>query len=576
MTTPVTPLPPTNFDEWTLETAKQAVKGKVHTWFAEVRDYMEGRHWRGSKGWVGPHVNPNLDEGDTVMAEVERGFVSANKVDEITTTHRDAVVGTPVMWHAAPRDFQAPGAEMDEAQKGRRAQLEAMMTKWWDRVNAPDALAQIVLNLLCYARADARHIVPPNLVVTGEDGTTGVPVSTVEQALDSIFLEVLDPESATVYRHPKTLQEVTIVLVREDNLEWAELTFLDPSGATIFKKVGMPNTPAQRVVTNLGRRLNVVESTRRRFVTQQILENQKALNLALSMIPRNVVTGGFIERTMLNAQMPGTYEYNDDGSVKNFVPASYRLGPGSTAWLVGVKTTDALGNEQIAQPTIERGEPVDPKASITAVSAHERLILSEAKQEHVLTNSDNLMSGKSREQARHRFVGSCRPTKNAAEYLTVFILEGALALAEWFAGDPGVFSNEWRFVALATIDTGPVGADEREQDLAMVNAGTMSPELQMERAGVLDVDAERARIRSDELYTLRLWKERFTVLGLAEVAGVPVEVAAEFIGVPDTEVAKMKKGIEEKRQQAVQDQLTTKPPVAQGGGDTRPKPANAA
>ena len=564
-------LPPTDFDAWTLETAKQVVAGKVHKWFAEVRDYMEGRHWRGSKGWVGPHVNPDLDEGDRVMTEVERGFVSANKVDEITTTHRDAVVGTPVAWHAGPRQFLAPDEELTDEQKKRRAELEAMMTKWWDRVNASDGLAQVILNLLCYGRGDVRHIVPPHMIVTGEDGTTGVPVTTVEEALDNIFLEVLEPETATVYRHPRTLQDISIVLVREDQDEWAELTFLDNAGNTVFKKVGAPGSAPQRIVTTMGRRLNVTEVTRRRFVTQQILENQKALNLALSMIPRNVVTGGFIERTMLNAQMPGTYEYNDDGSIKRFIPASYRLGPGSTAWLVGVKTTDAQGNEQIATPTIERGEPVDPKASIGAVSAHERLILSEAKQEHVLTNSDNLMSGKSREQARHRFVGSCRPTKISAETVTVFMLEGALVLAEWFAGDPGAFSDEWRFLANATIDTGPVGADEREQDLAMVNAGTMSPELQMERAGVLDVDAEVARIRSDPLYTLRLWKERFTVLGLAEAAGVPVEVAAEFIGVTSDDLKKMTDKIQEKRQQAVDDQIKTTPP-APAGRDAPPTP----
>lgn len=557
---PITvPLPPTDFDAWTLETAKQVVAGRVHKWFAEVRDYMEGRHWRGGKGWMGPHVNPNLEEGDRVMDEIERGFVSANKVDEITTTHRDAVVGTPVAWHAAPRQFLAPGDDMTDAQKTARAQLEAMMTKWWDRVNAPEALAHVILNLLAYGRGDVRHIVPPSLIVTGTDGTTGVPVTTVEAALEFIFLEVLEPESALVYRHPRTMQDVSIVLVREEDREWAELTYLDTAGNTVFRTTGVRGEPDQRIVTVMGRRLNVVEATRRRFVTAQILENQKAMNTALSMIPRNVITGGFIERTMLNAQMPGTYEYNDDGSVKRFIPASYRLGPGSTAWLVGVKTTDAQGNEQIATPTIERGEPVDPKPTIAAVSAHERLILSEAKQEHVLTNSDNLMSGKSREQARHRFVGSCRPTKNAAEMLTTFILEGALVLAEWFAGSPGAFSNEWRFVALATIDTGPVGADEREQDLSMVTQGTMSPELQMERAGVLDVDAEMARIRADPLYTLRLWKMRFEVLGLAVTAEVPVQVAAELIGVPTADLTKITTEVEKQRQDLLEAQAQPKP-----------------
>lgn len=563
-------LPPNDFDQWTYENARWAVAQCTPKWFAEVRDFLDGDHWRRGKAWVGPHVNPNLDGGDEIMAEVERGHVSANKVDEVVTTHRDAVVGHPVGWHLAPRRFMRPDDQMTTEEQNVRALVEGWLTAWWDRVHGQEHLQDGIYQLLGFSRSMVRHLVPPAAIVadrdpvTGEVLATGVSASDIEQALEFIFLERIDPACGTVFTHPSTQRQISIVLIKQDMEEWAELSYLDSVGNTVFRIVsGSSGTGAtarnQRVVTQLGRRLNAYEAVRRRFITQQILENQKALNLSLTMIPRNTVTGGFIERTMFNAQMPGKYVYNEDGSVQQFIPTSYRLGPGSTAWLVGVKTTDAQGNEQVATPTMDRAEPVDPKASITAVGAHERLILSEAKQEHVLTNSDNLMSGKSREQARHRFVGSCRPTKARAEEMTVFILEGALTLAEWFAGVPGLYTDSWRIVARAQIDAGPVGADEREQDLAMVAVGNMSRELQMERAGVLDVDAEVARARTDPEYQLKLWKERFTVLGLAVVAEVPVEVAADLIGIPKADRDKIVKGVEEARQTAIENQPQPNP-----------------
>ena len=193
-------LPPTDFDAWTLETAKQVVAGKVHKWFAEVRDYMEGRHWRGSKGWVGPHVNPDLDEGDRVMTEVERGFVSVNKVEEGVNRHRDAVVGHPVTWHWAPRRFLPRGEVPTAAEATAISDLEASMARWWDEEAAfRRRWCELDIELLALdvaERQTAEALMAGRRVGDATASRLKLTVSTLLQGISELGMEALEQSLA--------------------------------------------------------------------------------------------------------------------------------------------------------------------------------------------------------------------------------------------------------------------------------------------------------------------------------------------------------------------------------------------
>jgi hypothetical protein len=180
------------------------------------------------------------------------------------------------------------------------------------------------------------------------------------------------------------------------------------------------------------------EMRRAALVTPQVQQSQRALNLALTMIPRNVVTGGFLERIMLDAQMPGHWELDPDGQRTG--PAGYASrftrAPGTTNFLTGVEFEDEQGNTKRGTPSVHFREPVKPDASITASGAHYAAILDEVGQRHVLMAGDAAASAVARIQARFEYLNTLLLTQPEAETALSFTIETALAMAEALARAP--------------------------------------------------------------------------------------------------------------------------------------------
>lgn len=543
------------FDRWTYDLASR--HRQLPKWLKENRAFYEGDHWQREKGWIGPHVGADTSLSATeLMTEVERGFVSVNKIEEGVNRHRDAVCGHPVSWHAAPRRFLPKGEVPTSAEATALAEIEASMTRWWDEKGLAELVSDATATLLWAARAAIRNYVPAGFVVTTFNEDTGqnergILASTLDEALFVIFPEHPRPEDGYVYQDPQTKEQVAVLFVNRTNDDgsvddYVELTYRDGSDIVYRQVPRSPKrTQPQEVRIRALGPLPFLEMKRKPLVTESVRQNQKALNFANTMIPRNLETGGFLERTMLNAEMPGDWEYNADGEKTKFIPKSYTLGAGSTAWLQGTSFKDAQGNTHMMNPSVTYREPIDPKPAATSAGHHERNMLSEMRQEHVLTNTEALMSGKSREQARAGFEGSVRPTKRAVERLVQDLLESALALAEWFLGTPGKWTTNFRFLANCRIDTGPVSPEEREQDAAAVAANAMSAELYMERSGINDVDAEIARIRNDPNYQLKLWAQRFAVMEAGTKTGLSAEAVAQLLELGDDVVNIIKKDREQ-------------------------------
>ena len=554
------------YDSWTYDNA--ARHKPVPRWLAANRAFYEGDHWQREKGWIGPHVSADTSLSATeLMQEVERGFVSVNKVEEGVNRHRDAVCGHPVIWHWAPRRFLQRDEQPTAQESTGINEIEASMTRWWDEKGLMDLVQEATSTLLWAARAAIRNHVPSGFIVTtmDEDGDTirGVLASTLDEALYVIFPEHPRPEDGFVYIDPKTKEQVAVLFVNRTNDDgsvddYVELTYRDGPDIVYRQLPRSPKrtAPSQVRIRALGPLPFVEMRLKKPLISESVRQNQRALNFANTMIPRNLETGGFLERTMLNAEMPGDWEYNEAGEKVNFVPKHYTLGAGSTAWLQGTSYKDAQGNTNLANPSITYREPIDPKPATNSAGHHERNMLSEMRQEHILTNTETLMSGKSREQARAGFEGSVRPTKRAVERLVQEIQESALALAEWFLGTPGRWTSKYRCVATCRIDIGPVSPEEREQDAVAVTANAMSLELYMERSGIQDVDAERNRIRNDPLYQLNLWSQRFKVMKEGTEAGLSAEAVAELMDLGADVLAVIKKD----REQALAEAKELNPP----------------
>jgi len=231
-------------------------------------------------------------------------------------------------------------------------------------------------------------------------------------------------------------------------------------------------------------------------ITPQVRQQQMLLNLALTMLGRNVVLGGFLERILLNAQLPGTMQQQGDGSTR-FIPDPLQVGAGTTNVLTGLPITDANGEvTSYATPSVVYRDPVKIETFVETKADAYRGILEEVQQLHALISGDATASGESRKQARSDFVSSLADTTTQVERGGRWLLETLLAMAAAFSGQSGRY-QELRAVFSCHIDTGPISGDDMDATRANVQAGLLSEESGMAQIGVEDVDVEQARIASE-------------------------------------------------------------------------------
>jgi hypothetical protein len=231
--------------------------------------------------------------------------------------------------------------------------------------------------------------------------------------------------------------------------------------------------------------------TRDPLITEPVRQHQALLNMAKTMLGRNVVLGGFLERILLNAQLPGAW----DGDT--FVPDPLRVGAGTTNVLAGLPIYNERGEVSgYTSPSVVYRDPVPVTTFEATAMAAYRGILEETFQTHVLETVSSAASGESRKQARADFAASLGPTVAEAERAGRWLIETALAMAAAFSGQPGRYDG-LRGVFACRVDTGPVSSDEQAQARENVKAGIMSEETAMARVGIDDVDAEKARIAAE-------------------------------------------------------------------------------
>jgi hypothetical protein len=308
----------------------------------------------------------------------------------------------------------------------------------------------------------------------------------------------------------------------DDIVQRAGLTFLDEARQTVLRIVDDDSDRADAAAADtadagivadasldLGGRLPMFEMRRAALVTPQVQQSQRALNLALTMIPRNVVTGGFLERIMLDAQMPGHWELDPDGQrTGRWIREPFYTGAGTTNFLTGVEFEDEQGNTKRGTPSVHFREPVKPDASITASGAHYAAILDEVGQRHVLMAGDAAASAVARIQARFEYLNTLLLTQPEAETALSFTIETALAMAEALARAP----------------------DERAAIEASIGK-TLSQATAMTLLGVDDVASERARMAADPLARAVLGKAIGDALQSLTLAGASLEGAAATIGI---------------------------------------------
>ena len=543
---PSTPLP-TDFATWTVDNAQAALDSRIPQWLSEMRLFIMGEHFNSGQFWTGPLPKPG-DEGyqETVLL-IQNGFVSRNVLAEVSERYTNGLIGTEPYWNFMPRRPMKKGEKPRDAEQRLIDEVIGFMVPWWDDSGIGQAFWDAVYRMTWGQRGPMRLGAIPGAVTTAREGdreVTGIQRTggDMRRALQLLFLDTPDQETCTVYRHPITRQEVGIYFFKETESgpRLAQLSYIDANGRTVTRVVGRGGDAEQAPGPGLemGGYLPVHDPERPRLLTPQAVQLQKNINLALSMVPRTLITAGFLERTVRNAELSGKYVDIDGRRVWKPDPLSF--GAGRTVALTGLRTVDPVTQrETIATPDISYREPISPKSSIEAKEALYEALLEEVDQAHVLMNSDANASGRSREQARADYENSLGTGEVRVNRAGRWLLGTALVLAEQIAGIPGRYSSQLRPVFSCRLDTGPINADEARLNTEMGDKGYLSRETVMTRNQVTDIENEEALLAAQPGANLGVAEKQATVFAAWADAGVPLAFAGAKAGLTDEEIAEL-------------------------------------
>lgn len=430
------------------------------------------------------------------------------------------------------------------------AEAETALTEWWDKRKMHKLFRKFIVTALLGGRATLRVYVPSGMLdPSGTLNTHG----DIAKALDRIYMHSPNMDEATIVTNEHTQQEMGIyVHTDEDDNQHAEIVYVvteaksnvvSSSAAPDNANVGDNNTNSaistgvkgeakftiiQEVVTGdgndllamtdaagstgvvdgnvftdqvrlpLGGKLTIFELEIPTLITEQVRKLNMAINKTLTMEDENINLAGFLERTILNGQLPGHYE--DDPTRKGkqtFVRDKYETGGGAINSIIGTPMIGPNGEFLgLATPSINFREPTTPKTFDESKMSFYRALLEEVDQVHYLLSGDQYASGESRKQARADFEASLRSSRGAINEAVRWTIETPLALAAWIAGEPDKYTD-LRAVGDARIDPGPATTDHIRSAIELNAANGLSQQSMMVWSGVDDVDAEKRLIAKE-------------------------------------------------------------------------------
>lgn len=511
------------FDNWTYDDAMTAAKDLKDTGVESNRAFRKGDHWQKGDAWIGPRPQTTDSNASTVMLEIERGLVSQNVIAEVDCRRRDAVVGREPSTGITVKKALKEGEKPNEAEQREIDEGEAAYTNWWDKREVLKFIRDAVTDL-GDGRGLIRFFVPPGRLVNGQ-----IPPTSFEEAFDLIYLNVPEPSQATIVTDPNTQSRCSVFLYDhkegEQTFRRAEISYVADEGiekgktiVRILTEDGDTVTP-DRVALSLGGRLTLYEMKDAPLITAQVRQHQALLNMARTMMARNVVLAGFLERIYLNSQQAGEWVPKEGGGLK-FEPDPHYVGAATAQFVSGLVVTDREGNPildaqgrpTIADPTVVFRDPVPVQTFEDTARAAYTAILEETHQLHAAISGDATASGESRKQAMEDFRKSLQSVKAQVDACGRWLIETALAMAAEFSGDAGRF-NDFRAVFDCQIDAGKPTSEEINTGLSLVEKNIWKRARLQGETGVEDPDAEDAAILADReklepMETIRVQRAR--------------------------------------------------------------------
>jgi len=481
-------------------------------------DFYLGNHWQKGDGWIG--AKP-LDRLSQTLKQIEDGFVSENVIKEVVDRHVGGILGREPLWGFVPQKTVSRSAEIRRRRFSKifgllfgnaetkvpgakvldrfAQEADEALTVWWDQRQPRKKLKEALTKCLTEEKVLLRFFVPRGLYKNNF-----IPVqASLTDALSLLHLDVVASDKGGVFVDNDTQKPFAIYVYQVDQTKCVELSYVNEFGQTILQILSDdPKLAVEPIAYEMQGRLWMFELSRTALITEQIRSAQKALNLNLTMLMRNVNLAGNLERVIMNAERPKQKIRVADSSQ----PLGYREETIDSDWLAGPGVSNMLSGLLIrdddgkiigrANPNISYRDPVPIDTFVGTREQLRECILGQAQQLHIMISGDATVSGRSKEQSRAEFRGSLQESKEALDDAGRFTTETPVRIAAQFCNRVNDFAG-LRCDFDSRIEDGPVSPDERNANREDVKAGLLSRESAMSRNGTEDTDSEKMKIAED-------------------------------------------------------------------------------
>lgn len=318
--------------------------------------------------------------------------------------------------------------------------------------------------------------------IESEDGKRkGVEISFIEDTSDETFIMVIEPNSKN--KKKETGPQDTKAQLQE-NIPIAEIE----GGVTDDSQ---PNEIIEKlkqlgdISTGfwLDGNILVHEMKGRPYITEVMLQQNRALNLDLSLAAGVLVESGFQEMILTNVSLkPGQ---------------TIQRGPTSTSNLVGLKSIDQHGTPSYTTPGVHFKDPTPLDTFDVGENLFYRQILNEARQAYILNSKDYNVSGESKIQSRQDFLKKAIKYKAPVDKTGGWLLTTFLHLIAALARKPKYFEG-LAVMFDCRVSAGELSSDEKNTVILQQEKGLLDKETSMVLLGVEDPILTLDKVRLDK------------------------------------------------------------------------------
>jgi hypothetical protein len=460
-----------------------------------VTDYLNGFHLGPPTGnllpgdsisyWAGyllPSDNPAFVE---MVRSLRRAFTFRNVLLESLELIADGVGVESADWGAAlTRTTDKPSAQEEALLK----EADAVLTKFWDSQDLPTVLYKALTSALAHGRQPVRPRIVPRFI-TAEGKPVNLPA---ERSLEPLRITLPAVDTSGVAEDQDSLETVGITQLAMNDFE---VTYLTDSGLTVLENANK-DTRTIAPPLNLRGKLWLLElKLPRPLATPDILSNQDALNVGLTMLSSNANEGGFgrfiaigIDPILDKDDNP--VPWKGAGSQTFLQPATFSEREVKED---GGKEIEVTRDRPYAGANVTRLEPTKPEALIAAIDVAETNVYKMLRLRFVGMEDQATASGRSREVAVGPYLRSVARTAAATEAFIRDLLEFALDISALFQGQPDKYKGLTVKVKLNQRVFEP-SSETINTQMALQERGVISMQRLRALTGVTDPDAEQAQI----------------------------------------------------------------------------------